>query len=259
MLSTKSLLSGSKRSLRSSRRSYSEAKVPVYHIPGYTLPDVFTEDVILKVERKLRSQPRTVLSRPSQAYADNVDPSKPVRRAAVLVPLINWSPKSTSTPFTSGRERASILYNLRSSTLRNHGGQVSFPGGVMDPEDEGDFIKTALRETTEELGIDRSLVRPLGLFHDVTSLNGILVTPVIAHIPDWSSVSQQVKLSQDEVEEAFEVPITSLIDPSVYSIDQLKRGRLPRFKVDPNRPEKDIWGLTAYITDWLLRSTFHQL
>lgn len=129
----------------------------------------------------------------------------------------------------------------------------------MDPEDEGDPIKTALRETTEELGIDPALVRPLGLFHDVTSLNGIIVTPVVAFIPNWSTVSSQVTLSQDEVDEVFEVPMTTLVDPNLYSIDALKRGRLPRYKVDSNRPEKDIWGLTAYVTDWLLRSTLKDL
>lgn len=260
MLSATAFLSRSKRALPASRRHYSEEAKAVYHKPSYRVPEVFDEAILAKIEKKLRSQPRTVLNKPSQAYADRVDPDKPIRRAAVLVPLINWGPTTLSTPETVGSDRASILYSLRASSLRNHGGQVSFPGGVMDPEDEGDPIKTALRETTEELGIPASVVRPLGLFHDVTSLNGIIVTPVIAYIPNWHSISQfHMQLSKDEVDEVFEVPVTSLIDPSVYSIDNLKRGKLPRYKVDVDRPEKDIWGLTAYITDWLLRSTFHEL
>lgn len=246
--------------VRAQKRSFSESTTPVYHNSEYRCPELFTESVLASLERKLRSQPRLVLKKPSHAYAFPVGPEQPVRRAAVLIPLINWAPKTTTEPQTTGRERAALLYSLRASTLRNHGGQVAFPGGVMDPEDEGDPIKTALRETAEEIGIDASLVRPLGLFHDVTSLNGIIVTPVLAHIPNWSVVSRtHVKLSRDEVDEVFEVPLASLIDPSSFSVDTLRRGNLPRYVVDPNRKEKDVWGMTAYITDWLLRSTFSGL
>jgi 8-oxo-dGTP pyrophosphatase MutT (NUDIX family) len=130
----------------------------------------------------------------------------------------------------------------------------------MDPEDEGDPIRTALRETAEEVGIETRFIQPLGLFHDVTSLNGLIVTPVVAFIPNWSVVSRQhVIVSEDEVEEIFEVPLTTLTDPGIYSLDLLKRGVLPRYAVDPERREKDIWGMTAYISDWLLRSTFYNL
>ena len=130
----------------------------------------------------------------------------------------------------------------------------------MDPEDEGDPVRTALRETAEEVGIDMKYIVPLGLFHDVTSLNGLIVTPVVAFIPNWCAVSRHhVTVSEDEVEEIFEVPLATLTDPNNYSLDQLKRGILPRYTVDSERREKDIWGMTAYISDWLLRTTFNDL
>ena len=235
-------------------------KTPIYHESGHRVPEVFTEENIATIRRRLNGQPRMALSKPSHAFLRPEDAIKPVRRAAVLVSLVNWAPTTSSAPVTRGRERASIVYNLRSSTLRNHGGQVSFPGGVMDPEDNGDPIRTALRETAEEIGIQESLIQPLGLFHDVTSLNGVIVTPVVAYIPNWQSIAHNhVQLSADEVEEIFEVPLSSLIDKSIYSVDDLKRGFMPRYAVDPNRREKDIWGMTAYISDWLLRSTLADL
>lgn len=130
----------------------------------------------------------------------------------------------------------------------------------MDPEDEGDPIKTALRETCEEIGIEKQFIQPLGLFHDVTSLNGIIVTPVVAYIPNWCEIAtNHVKISEDEVQEIFEVALQDLVNPNIYSLDNLKRGVLPRYKVDPTRQEKDIWGMTAYISDWLLRTTLANL
>lgn len=260
MIGCKRLFSALQRPIVGRRHYSTTPKKPLYHNSIYTVPEVFTEAHILQIERRLKSQPRTILSKPSHAFANPVDDSTPVRRAAVLVPLVNWAPVSVSEPKTLSRTRASILFSLRSSTLRNHGGQVAFPGGVQDPEDGGDPIRTALRETAEEIGINETLIRPLGLFHDVTSLQGIIVTPVVAYIPNWQSIAcEHVKLSEDEVKEIFEVPLATLIDPSIYALDNLKRGVMPRYIVDPDRREKDVWGMTAYITDWLLRTTFADL
>ena len=130
----------------------------------------------------------------------------------------------------------------------------------MDPEDEGDFVRTALRETWEEIGIEKTSIQPLGLFHDVNSIGGILVTPVIAYIPNWQVIAHhQAQKNEDEVEEIFEVPICQLIDPSNYQVDNLKRGKLPRYVIDTNRREKDIWGMTSYLTDWILRTVLDDL
>jgi len=235
-----------------SRCYVTDAKVPKYHHSTYKCPDLFTEASIAAISRSLKGMSRLVLNRPRFPSSNASDP---VKRAAVLVPLVNYAPKTTSTPVTEGRSRASIIYTLRASTLRNYGGQVAFPGGVMDPEDEGDFVKTALRETWEEIGIESKHIQPIGLFHDVTSMNGILVTPVVAYIPNWQSIAyHHAQKNEDEVEEIFEVPLCHLIDPTKFQLDHLKRGPLPRYIVDPYRREKDIWGMTAYITDWLLRT-----
>lgn len=240
-----------------SRPLSTEAKPPKYHSSTYKAPDVFTEANIAEISRRLKAMPRLVLNRPTFPPSD---PSAPVRRAAVLVPLVNYAPKTSSTPATHGRSRASLIYTLRASTLRNHGGQVAFPGGVMDPEDEGDFVRTALRETWEEIGIEEKAIQPLGLFHDVNSTNGILVTPVVAYIPNWQEIAHhQMQKNDEEVEEIFEVPICQLIDPTNFQLDNLKRGQLPRYIIDPNRREKDIWGMTSYVTDWLLRTVLEDL
>ncbi|PKO18447.1 MAG: CoA pyrophosphatase [Chloroflexi bacterium HGW-Chloroflexi-10] len=112
------------------------------------------------------------------------------RRAAVLV------------AFVQDQNEWSLLYTRRSENLSNHRGQVSFPGGAMDPSDQTPMI-TALREAKEEIGINSNNIQILGSMSEFLTNSNYLVTPVVA-IMDWPS---ELQISYAEVSRVFTIPI----------------------------------------------------
>lgn len=159
------------------------------------------------------------------------------RRAAVLVPLC----------LSGAAGLPSVLFNLRSSSVRTHAGQVSFPGGKEEPGDEGDLEKTALRETREEMGIAESRVRVLGRLEPVRSLHGLAVTPYVGYV-GRVDLAQDPLVASEEIAETFAVPIKKLFEPDGWRRDEAGV-RLMRY-VAAAHP---IWGLTGYITVRLLQ------
>ena len=167
---------------------------------------------------------------------------KETREAAVLVSLCNVA----MVP--------SLLYTVRSSTLRSHAGHVSFPGGSIDVEDES-VEATALREMHEEIGIEPKDVRTIGLGQTVFAVNGMLVHPVIGWIkPDLLDVDWGSQSSPDEVESVFTRPLHLLAAPGYSSMETLSRKGvsvdMPVYGLseDGSRGRETIWGLTAMIT-----------
>lgn len=162
-------------------------------------------------------------------------------QAAVLVPFI----EKKGLPY--------IVLTLRSNKLNKHSGQISFPGGKVDTSDI-DIFSTALRETEEEIGIDRRNVNILGLFDDFFTPYYSSVTPVIAKMSRTS-----YRLSEDEIEEIIEVPVSDLLDPKIYHTEILHRdGRdyeIHFYKwYDENQAKYyDIWGATAGVLHKLLK------
>jgi len=117
--------------------------------------------------------------------------------AAVLVPLVQ-------------RENGlQLLLTRRTEHLRDHAGQISFPGGRVEPED-GSPVETALRETEEEIGLPRQHIEIIGQLPIYTTVTAYHVTPVVA------LVQPGFKLALDafEVAEAFEVPLSYLMTPA---------------------------------------------
>jgi 8-oxo-dGTP pyrophosphatase MutT (NUDIX family) len=104
---------------------------------------------------------------------------------------------------------------------------VSFPGGTEDPEDAGDMVETALRETAEEIGLERSKIQVMGLFDEALSINGLYVTPVVAFCGDYEPES--FKPSQDEIDDIFVVTIEDLTAPGARLEENLRRGKIARF------------------------------
>ena len=128
-----------------------------------------------------------------------------------------------------------VLLTLRASHLSSHQGEVAFPGGKRDPEDQS-IVVTALREAHEEVGLEASQVRVLGELDQVVSRFGYLVTPVLAIIPPGMTH----RPSPDELDAVFEVPLSHFRkEPSRY----FERGsiRIPSYDYG----EFHIWGLTA--------------
>ena len=142
--------------------------------------------------------------------------------------------------------RPAVLFTKRTDTVGTHKGQVSFPGGRMDTADR-DEIACALRELAEEVGLLADDVEVLGVFHDVMSITGLRVTPVLAYVGDLDLT--RLSLGPDEVEDAFALTLEELIDPRQRATQLLGDLRAPYFCAGPH----PIWGLTALILDEVLR------
>jgi 8-oxo-dGTP pyrophosphatase MutT (NUDIX family) len=149
--------------------------------------------------------------------------------AAVLVPFV-----LSDSP--------GVLLTKRTAHLSRHAGQVSFPGGRVDPDDAG-AEATALREAREEIGLDPAEVTVLGRMSDFITGTGYRITPVVALLPPGLSL----RPSPHEVAEVFELPLTVLLDPQAPRLHVREvQGRRRDFWVWPH-PDHYIWGATAAI------------
>lgn len=148
--------------------------------------------------------------------------------AAVLVPLVN-RPEGTT-----------VLLTQRTAHLNQHAGQISFPGGRVDPDDT-DRIDTALRETAEEIGLGRTQIEPLGILPDYDIPTGFRVTPVVG----WIEPPFDLTLDPFEVADVFEVPAAFLLDRSNYQRHEgVRDGRVRHYYAVPYE-SRHIWGATA--------------
>jgi predicted Fe-S protein YdhL (DUF1289 family)/8-oxo-dGTP pyrophosphatase MutT (NUDIX family) len=172
--------------------------------------------------------------------ADLLPPGPPVE-AAVLAGII---------PRASG---AQVLLTRRTDTLRQHGGQVGFPGGRQEPDDR-DAVAAAIRESNEEIALPHDQVQVLGYLDPFVTITGYRVMPVVAVIdPGFVAVPQP-----DEVAEVFEVPFDYLMDPAnLRQVEIDHRGRI-RHVLEYGWPGQRIWGATAAIL-YNLRRRLEQL
>jgi 8-oxo-dGTP pyrophosphatase MutT (NUDIX family) len=152
------------------------------------------------------------------------------RPAAVLVPLYR----------DAGQWH--VLFTLRTHTVETHKGQVSFPGGRVDPGDTS-RIETALRETEEEIGLKREDVTVLGQLDELLTVTQYHITPVVGLFP-WP---YQFVLSTDELSAVFGVPLTWLANPGNLEV-QYREPLAPGPKVPVyylHYGGYTIWGATA--------------
>jgi 8-oxo-dGTP pyrophosphatase MutT (NUDIX family) len=117
--------------------------------------------------------------------------------AAVLVPLVNRG------------EGLTVLFTERSAGLPDHPGQISFPGGRIEPDDPGPQL-AALREAEEEVGLPRDRVTLLGRLSEYDTVTGYRVTPVVG----WVEPPFPLRPDPVEVADVFEVPLAFLLDPA---------------------------------------------
>jgi 8-oxo-dGTP pyrophosphatase MutT (NUDIX family) len=157
-----------------------------------------------------------------------------LKLAAVLVPFVLGS-------------MPGVLLTKRTAHLSAHAGQVSFPGGRIDPEDASPEA-AALREAQEEIGLDPAQVELAGRLPDYVTGTGYRITPVIGLLPPGVALDMlQLMPSAHEVEAVFELPLAVLLDPDAPQRRRAHfRGRWREFWVWPH-PEHYIWGATAGI------------
>lgn len=133
-----------------------------------------------------------------------------------------------------------VILTQRPETMRRHPGQISFPGGRVDPED-ADVIAAALREAEEELALPRESVTVIGITDTYRTITGYSVTPVVGVIPaDLPFVPNPI-----EVADWFEVPLSFLVEPANHIEQAVEwQGRERRY-YEINYQGRRIWGATA--------------
>jgi 8-oxo-dGTP pyrophosphatase MutT (NUDIX family) len=154
---------------------------------------------------------------------------QPVRPAAVLIPVVDH-PEPT------------VLLTQRSAHLANHAGQISFPGGKIDATDASP-LDAALREAEEEVGLDRRFVDPIGYLDVYGTAFGFRILPTLARVKPGF----QLTINHGEVDDAFEVPLSFLMNPANHQLHAKEfRGIVRSYYAMPFA-ERYIWGATAGI------------
>jgi 8-oxo-dGTP pyrophosphatase MutT (NUDIX family) len=154
---------------------------------------------------------------------------RPIRPAAVLVPIV-------------AREEPTILLTQRAVHLPDHAGQISFPGGKIEPNDESP-LAAALREAEEEIGLERPFVDPIGYLDLYMTTLGYRIVPTVAQVkPDF-----RLKLNPSEVDDAFEVPLAFLMAEENHKLHSREWKGMTRTVYAMPFGERYIWGVTAGI------------
>ena len=164
------------------------------------------------------------------ARSRRVVPRGELVQAAVLVPLVD-------------RGEPGLIFVKRTENVGHHKGQVSFPGGIVDPGDRS-FLDTALRECEEEIGLPRRAVEPLGMLDDSeTVATQFVITPVVGVVGEpvsWRPDGQ-------EIEKVLEVPWSALTDPRNFRVEWWERAGSRRPVYFYDWQGETIWGATARI------------
>jgi 8-oxo-dGTP pyrophosphatase MutT (NUDIX family) len=153
-----------------------------------------------------------------------------LRDAAVLVPVVDHGPEAT------------VILTQRNANLRSHSGQVAFPGGRIDAGDAS-AEAAALRETMEEIGLPGERVEVIGRLPDYVTGSGYRIAPVLSVVKPGF----HLHLNPAEVDAAFEVPLSFLMDPANHHRQSRTLNEVQRYFYEMPFGERYIWGVTAGI------------
>jgi 8-oxo-dGTP pyrophosphatase MutT (NUDIX family) len=151
------------------------------------------------------------------------------RPAAVLVPVVDHA-------------EPTVLLTQRTAELPSHAGQIAFPGGKIDPDDDGP-LGAALREAEEEIGLERRFVDPIGYLDLYLTFSGFRILPLLARVmPGY-----RLTINQSEVADAFEVPLSFLMEPLNHQRHTRDWKGIERAYYAMPFGDRYIWGVTAGI------------
>ena len=154
---------------------------------------------------------------------------RPIRPAAVLIPVV-------------AHAEPTVLLTQRAAHLNDHAGQISFPGGKIDPADATP-VDAALREAWEEGGLEPDFVDPVGYLDLYATGFGFRILPTVARVrPGF-----ELRINDNEVESAFEVPLAFLMDPANHQLHSKEFRGVERSYYAMPFAERYIWGATAGI------------
>jgi len=183
------------------------------------------EDSMTKDEFIQRFQMRA-LPASTQKYRYNF----PLKSAAVLIPIIN------------NNSQLEVLLTKRANHLTHHPGQISFPGGKVEPYDI-DFTATALRETQEEIGLQSTFIDVLGQLRPYQTISGYEITPIVAMVANNTSY----QIDENEVSEVFHVPLSHFLQRQHHiQVPFYHQGKHHNVHFMPYQAY-NIWGATAAI------------
>jgi 8-oxo-dGTP pyrophosphatase MutT (NUDIX family) len=154
---------------------------------------------------------------------------QPVRPAAVLIPVVDHA-------------EPTVLLTQRAAHLNDHAGQISFPGGKIDPTDASP-LDAALREAEEEVGLTREFIEPIGYLDLYGTSFGFRILPTVARVrPGF-----KLRINHAEVDDAFEVPLAFLMNPVNHQLHSKEFRGMERTYYAMPFAERYIWGATAGI------------
>lgn len=201
-------------------------------------------DLLARLRAVVDAPPPALAGRPGTPADDDA-----VRRSAVLVLFGVLDDVPADHPSALVPADLDVLLTRRSPGLSHHPGQVSFPGGGIDPGDAGP-VAAALREAQEETGLDPAGVEVIGELPTVPLVvSGNRVTPVLGW---WRTPSPVWAVDPLEATDVFRVPVADLVDPERRRTAVLDRGGVrhagPAFEVSGHL----VWGFTAYLLSGIL-------
>ncbi len=195
---------------------------------GEAEPTATVELDLAEIRRRLAAAPRSLAA---SALAGDLGAA--AERAALI-------PASVLVPIVARRESLTVLFTRRTAHLRAHSGQISFPGGRVEPQDSGPAA-TALRETQEEIGLAPDRIELIGTLSEYHTRTGYRITPIVGVVaPPFS-----LQADAQEVDAVFEVPLSFLLDPRNHQRHEREfEGRMVSYFAMPYG-EHYIWGATA--------------
>ncbi|MEF3254848.1 MAG: CoA pyrophosphatase [Deferribacterales bacterium] len=186
-------------------------------------------DLIHNLRKKLQSLPPT---------SRKIDTTRYNKEAAVLIPIVNIDNKYH------------LIFTKRDGNLKNHSGEISFPGGRYD-ENDGDLIQTVLREVKEEIGIPEKSVEIIGKLPQEYSVTYFRVTPFIGYIDNFTI--DMIDIDKNEVNELIIIPLNFFLNSKNSWREVWLRNEEKHINIFYNYNGTIIWGLTGRITYAFIR------
>lgn len=166
---------------------------------------------------------------PASIDDEGLLPRPAVRSQAAVLLAIVWDDGQPS-----------LLLTRRSAHLRQHGGQISLPGGKLESQDR-DAVAAALREAEEEVGLAPALVQVAGVMPSYITISGYEVTPVLGVL----ATAFLPRMQPEEVDEVFFVPLAHLLDVDAYQRHAIERDGVSGHYYAISYGDYFIWGATA--------------